>query len=86
MSDEQEPGTEYRAGFACLVGRPNAGTKYPGGGVNQLPLPSSDLVRMHIILLRQFGQRLLALDGRQRHFGLESRGMRPASAFCHRRS
>jgi GTPase len=25
MSDEQEPDSEYRAGFACLVGRPNAG-------------------------------------------------------------
>jgi hypothetical protein len=36
---------------------------------------------MHVILLRQFSQRLLALDGRQRHFGLESRGMRPACAF-----
>ena len=28
---------------------------------------------MHVILLRQFSQRLLALDGGQRHLGLESR-------------
>ncbi len=39
----------------------------------QLPLPFRDLVRMHIELLRQFGQRALALDRRQGHFRFEHR-------------
>jgi hypothetical protein len=39
---------------------------------------------MHIILLRQFGQRLLALDRRQRHFRLEGRGMGSANSFGRR--
>ncbi|OMW15784.1 hypothetical protein AQ925_29205 [Burkholderia pseudomallei] len=39
----------------------------------QLPLPFRDLVRMHIELLRQFGQRPLAFDCRQRHLRFERR-------------
>src|SRR4051812_6241359 len=34
----------------------------PGSSFQQQRLPSRDLVRMNIELLRQFGQRLLALD------------------------
>jgi hypothetical protein len=38
--------------------------KYSGRSVNQLSLPGGDLVRMHIILPRQFGQRYLCLERR----------------------
>ncbi len=37
----------------------------------QLPFPFRDLVRMHIELLRQFGQRLLAFDRCQRQLCFE---------------
>ena len=49
----------------------------------QLALPIGDLVGMDIELLRQFGQRFLALDRGQRHLGLECRRMRPAASLRH---
>jgi hypothetical protein len=42
-----------------------------------------DLVDMHIKLLRQFRQRLLALDRSKRCLRLESRGVVPACSSCH---
>ena len=39
----------------------------------QLVLPAGDLVGLHVLLLRQLGQRLVASNGGQRHFGLECR-------------
>jgi hypothetical protein len=53
-------------------------------GVTQLALPRGDLVRMDVELLRQRGQRLLALDRGQSHFRLECRRMRPAAPLRHR--
>src|SRR4051794_24494071 len=41
---------------------------------------------MNVELLRQFGQRLLALDGGQSHLGLESRAVIPARSSRHRLS
>jgi hypothetical protein len=37
---------------------------------------------VHIILLRQLGQRLLTLDRSQRHLGFEGRGVGPSCPFC----
>jgi hypothetical protein len=53
------PGAEARAPTGCAL--------------LQLPLPFRDLVRVHIELLRQFGQRALALDRCQRHLRFERR-------------
>src|SRR4051794_25573579 len=41
---------------------------------------------MNVELLRQFGQRLLALDGGQSHLRLESRAVIPARSSRHRLS
>jgi hypothetical protein len=68
------------------IGHTAAGAEQPSSRINQLSLPGGDLVRVHIKLLRQFGQRFLALDGGQRHFCLENRGMGPAGSSCHTRS
>src|SRR3954454_12351513 len=60
--------------------------EYRGSPFAQQRLPGRDLVRMDIELLRQFGQRLLALDGGQSHLGLESRAVIPARSSRHRLS
>src|SRR3954454_1704255 len=60
--------------------------EYPGSPFEQQRLPGRDLVRMDIELLRQFGQRLLALDGGQSHLGLGSRAVVPARSSRHRLS
>src|SRR5215212_775645 len=57
--------------------------KQARGRLNQLALPGGDLARVHIVLLRQFGQRRLALDRGQRHLGLEGRGVGPACSLGH---
>ena len=44
---------------------------------HQLRLPVRNLIRMYVELLRQFGQRLVALERRDRHLRLESRRMIP---------
>jgi hypothetical protein len=44
--------------------------KHVGCTLLQLPLTLRDLIRMHVELLREFGQRALALDCSQRHFSL----------------
>jgi hypothetical protein len=59
--------------------------KYPGDTLHHLCLPGRDLVRVRVILLGQRGQRLLSLDGGQRHLGLESRRMCPARSSRHGR-
>ena len=51
-----------------------------GRAFEQLSLPMRDLVRMDIELLRQLGQRLLALDRGQSHLRLERRCVVPAGA------
>ncbi len=53
----------------------SAGTEYPGNTVHHLRPPGRDLVRVYVILLRQLGQRLLALDCGQRHLVLECQRM-----------
>src|SRR5919112_2546433 len=60
------------------------GPEYPGSSVEELRLPLGDLVGMHIELLRQLGQGLLAFKSGQGHFGLESRRVVPAGslAYC----
>jgi hypothetical protein len=45
-----------------------------------------DLIGVNVELLRQLGQRLLALDGGQSHFRLECRAVVPARSFRHRLS
>ena len=37
---------------------------------------------MHVVLLRQLSQRLLALDGSQRHLGLERRAFGSSVVAC----
>ena len=54
-----------------------------GGSVEKLLLPLRNLVRMHIELLRQFGQRLVALQGSDRHLGLEFRRVIPPLPSLH---
>jgi hypothetical protein len=42
-----------------------------------------DLIRVHVMLLRQLGQRLVASYGGQRHLGLECRRVRAAGSSAH---
>src|SRR5215212_3961311 len=58
-------------------------TKYPGSSFHELTLPSRDLVGMHVKLLGEFGQRLLALHGSQGHLRFESRAVVPAWSSAH---
>jgi len=60
-----------------LLGR-RAGPEHSGGTLKQMRLPRRDLVRVDVIQVRQLSQRLLALDGRQRHLRLEGRVVVPA--------
>jgi hypothetical protein len=46
-----------------------------------LVYPLLDLVRMHVKLLGQFHQRLLATDRSERHLCLDSRAMVPARSY-----
>src|SRR6056297_1695431 len=55
----------------------------PGRTLEQLVAPLLDLVRMDVEILRQFDQRLLALDRGHRHFRLEFRAVVPARSSCH---
>ena len=66
--------------------RPGLGSAVPenaGGAFEKLTLPLRDLVGVDIELLRQLGQRLLALDRGQRHFRLEARCVVPTRALRH---
>src|SRR4051812_10171941 len=58
-------------------------SEYPGCPVEKLRLPLGDLVGMNVELLRQLGQRLLALDGGQSHLRLESRCVVPTWSSGH---
>ena len=53
--------------------RSRLAAEHVGGLGQQLVLPVSDLVGVHVMLLRQLGQRLVASNGGQRHLGLECR-------------
>src|SRR5215208_2661392 len=68
-------------GWVCRCGL--LGPEHVGSPVEELGLPLGDLVGMHIELLRQLGQGLLALHGGQGHFGLESRRVVPAGSLAH---
>ena len=70
--------TAGAAGLALVLRR-----KRPAAPSSKLAFPLRDLVRMDIELLRQFGQRLLALDGGQSHLRLEGRCVVPAGALRH---
>src|SRR4051794_11374354 len=60
--------------------------EHPGRPLQELSLPGRDLVGMNVKLLRQFGQRLLALHGSQGHLRFESRRVVPAWLSAHRLS
>ena len=47
--------------------RAPSGAEYVSSALEQLAPPFGDLVRMHIVALRDLGDRLLALDRLQRH-------------------
>ena len=64
-------------------GLDSAAPENTGRAFEKLTLPLRDLIGVDIELLRQLGQRLLALDRRQCHFRLEARGVVPARAFRH---
>ncbi len=53
------------------------------GPFQKLRAPLRDLVGVNVELLRQLGQRPLALDGRQRHLRLEGRAVVPARSSGH---
>ena len=57
------------------------GAEYSGSPLQKLRLPLRDLVDVNVELLRQFDQRLLALQGSQRNFRLERRAVVPAYSF-----
>ena len=67
--------------FACSVFKSTAGVgsaaaarpNTPAAAFQKLRPPLGDLVRVDIEALREFRQRLLALDGRERHLRLEGR-------------
>src|SRR5215213_11250842 len=61
-------------------------TEHPGSPVQELSLPSRNLVGMNIELLGQFGQCLLALHGSQGHLRFECWRMVPAGSSAHRLS
>lgn len=48
-------------------GRFSRSAEHPRRPLQQLRLPLRDLVRINVKLLRQLGQRLVALQGRRRH-------------------
>ncbi|MGY3079162.1 hypothetical protein ACVWZZ_005570 [Bradyrhizobium sp. LM6.10] len=56
------------------------------GTALQLGLPRRDLIGVDIKVLGQLRQRSIALDGGQRYFRLEGRGMGSAGSSAHRRS
>src|SRR6202162_496154 len=60
--------------------------EYPGRPSQKLRLPLRDLIGVNVELLRQLGQRLLALQSSQCHFRLECRAVVPARSFRHRLS
>src|SRR3954447_11368387 len=60
--------------------------EHPGSPFEEQRLPGRDLVRTDVELLRQLGQRLLALDGGQSHLCFESRAVVPARSSRHRLS
>jgi hypothetical protein len=66
--------------------RSRLGTDHPGSPFQELVFLGRDLVRVRIKLLGQFGQRLLAPYGSQRHFRLESRRTVPPRSIAHRLS
>ena len=75
--------------FTSMAGAavpPRLRTEHPGSPVQKLSLPGRDLVRMHVELLGQLGQRLLAPHGSQGHLRLEGRGVVPARSLAHRLS
>ena len=57
-----------------------------GRAFEKLTLPLRDLVGVDFELLRQLGQRLLALDRGQRHLRLEGRRVVPTGSLRHLRS
>src|SRR5450830_120847 len=59
------------------------GPEHPGSPFKQLRFPLCDLIGMDVELLRQFCQRLIALDGGQSHLRLEYRCVVPARSSAH---
>ena len=53
------------------------------GAIKKLSLPLRNLVDVHVELLRQLGQRLLALESGNGHFRLEGRCVVPACSLSH---
>jgi hypothetical protein len=77
---------QFQVHHGCRLRARLLSTKNAGGTFCQLGFPGRDLIRMHVILLRQISQRLLALDGGQCHLRLEDRAMRPSCSSCYGRS
>src|SRR5271166_655407 len=57
------------------------GPEYSGSPLQKLRLPLRDLVDVNVELLRQFDQRLLALQGSQSNFRFETRAVVPSSSL-----
>ena len=71
------------AQISQMNGAFNTLAKHASSTFRQLRLQGGDLVRMHVILLRQIRYRLLALDRRKRHLRLKGRAMRPSCSSPH---
>jgi len=65
-------GVQYLQVDGRLIG-PRLAAEHVGRLGQQLVLSVGDLVGVHVVLLRQLGQRLVASNGGHRHLGLERR-------------
>ena len=59
------------------------GPEHAGRAFEQLALPVVDLVKVHVVQLGQFGQRLLPSNGVQGHLGLEDRRVISPRSLAH---
>jgi solute carrier family 10 (sodium/bile acid cotransporter), member 7 len=62
---------------------PRLTAEYTGSPFQKLTTPLRDLIRVNVKLLRQFRQRLLALNGGQGHLRLECQAVVPAGSLAH---
>ena len=67
----------------CRLHRWRIRAEHVCGSLQQPRSPLVDRVRVHVILLRQLSQRLLAVHGSQCHLGLERRTVVPAWSLAY---
>lgn len=68
---------------ASGLGNGAAGAEHVGRALQQLAPPLGHLVGVNVVLLRDLGDRLVALDGVQGHLGLERRRVVATGSSAH---